>query len=388
MDILELDRQYVAHTYPRFPLEVAGGQGSVILGDDGKEYIDLGSGLGVNVLGLNDPGWIAAVTAQLNTFQHTSNYYSNAPGARLAELLCRRTGMERVFFSNSGAEANECAIKLARKWAAEVKGPDYVNIVTLEMSFHGRTLGTLAATGQEAFHKDYQPLPGGFLHVPTGDEAALDAVLTAHPCAAILFEPVQGEGGVMPIGQDYANALRRLAAKHKVLLMADEVQAGNGRTGYLYGYMAYGLQPDVVSTAKGLGGGLPIGATLMGPRVADVFQVGSHGTTFGGNPVCCAGGLYVLSRLDEALLSGVRQRSDYIREALSDAPGIRSISGMGLMLGLEIDAPARVFAETLLAHGVLVTTAKTRIRLLPALNIPMDLLKKAVQIIKDCAAKI
>ena len=388
MDILELDRQYVAHTYPRFPLEVIGGQGSVILGGDGNEYIDLGSGLGVNILGLRDPGWVAAVTAQLNTFQHASTYYSNAPGARLAEELCRRTGMERVFFSNSGAEANECAIKLARKWATEAKGPDYVNIVTLEMSFHGRTLGTLAATGQEVFHKDYQPLPGGFLHVPAGDEDALDAVLCQHPCAAILIEPVQGEGGVLPIGQAYADALQRLAAKHTVLLMADEVQTGNGRTGYLYGYMAYGLQPDVVSTAKGLGGGLPIGATLMGARVADVFQVGSHGTTFGGNPVCCAGGLHVLSRLDEALLSGVRQRSDYIRSALEGAPGIRSITGMGLMLGLEIDAPARAFAETLLAHGVLVTTAKTKVRLLPALNIPMDLLKKAVQIIKDCAAKL
>lgn len=387
MYIQELDRRYIAHTYPRFPLEIVGGQGSVVLGSDGKEYIDLGSGIGVNIFGLNDAGWKEAVIAQINTFQHTSNYYCNAPDAKLAELLCQRTGMERVFFSNSGAESNECAIKLARKWAAENKGPEYVNIVTLQMSFHGRTLATLAATGQEVFHKDYQPLPGGFLHVPVGDEAALDTVLTEYPCAAILFESVQGEGGVMPIGQEYADTLARMAKKHNVLLMADEVQAGNGRTGWLYGYMAYGLQPDVVSTAKGLGGGLPIGATLMGPRVADVFQVSSHGTTFGGNPICCAGGLYVLSHLDDALLAGVRQRSAYIRGALQDVPGIHSVTGLGLMLGLEIDKPAREFAQTLLESGVLVTTAKTKIRLLPALNIPMETLKQAVKIIIDCAAK-
>lgn len=387
MYIQELDRRYIAHTYSRFPLEIVGGQGSIVLGSDGRKYIDLGSGIGVNIFGLNDTGWKEAVIAQINAFQHTSNNYCNAPDAKLAELLCQRTGMERVFFSNSGAESNECAIKLARKWAAENKGPEYVNIVTLQMSFHGRTLATLAATGQEVFHKDYQPLPGGFLHVPVGDEAALDAVLTEYPCAAILFESVQGEGGVMPIGQEYADALTRMAKKHNVLLMADEVQAGNGRTGWLYGYMAYGLQPDVVSTAKGLGGGLPIGATLMGTRVADVFQVSSHGTTFGGNPICCAGGLYVLSHLDDTLLAGVRQRSAYIRSALQDVPGIHSVTGMGLMLGLEIDKPAREFAQTLLENGVLVTTAKAKIRLLPALNIPMETLKQAVKIIIDCAAK-
>lgn len=387
MDMQQRDHRYIAHTYARFPLEVTGGQGSIVRGSDGREYIDLGSGIGVNLLGLNDPGWIAAITDQLHAFQHASNYYCNAPDALLAEQLCRRTGMERVFFSNSGAEANECAIKAARRWAAREKGAQYVHIVTLDMSFHGRTLATLAATGQDAYHRDYQPLPQGFLHVPVGDEAALDAALTSHPCAAILFETVQGEGGVMPIGAAYADTLRRMAQKHNVLLMADEVQCGNGRTGWLYGYMAYGLQPDVVSTAKGLGGGLPIGATLLGARVADVFEPGSHGSTFGGNPVCAAGALHVLSRLDDAMLAGVRLRSAAITERLRDAPGICSISGMGLMLGLELAQPARPFAEALLRAGVLVTTAKNKIRLLPALNIPMELLLNAVQIIRDTAAK-
>lgn len=387
MNITELDRRYVAHTYNRFPLEFESGKGSLVRGRDGRDYIDLGSGIAVNIFGLGDEAWKAAVTEQLDKFQHCSNLYYAEPVAQLAELLCAKTGMERVFFANSGAEANECAIKVARKWAQEHKGAECCNIITLRQSFHGRTLATLAATGQEMYHQDYQPLPGGFLHAQVGDREGLEALAREYPCAAIFFECVQGEGGVMPIGQAWADTMAEITQKYDLLLLADEVQLGNGRSGQLYGYMEYGLQPDVVTTAKGLGGGLPIGAAMLGKRVADVLQPGSHGSTFGGNPTCCAGAVNILSRIDEALLRGVRERSAYIVRELTGAKGIRSVSGMGLMLGFETEKPAREFAELALSKGVLVTTAKQKIRLLPALNIPMDLLEKAVQILKDCAAE-
>ena len=387
MSIQELDSRYIAHTYQRFPLEVTGGNGSVVYGGDGKEYIDLGSGIAVNIFGLNDKPWREAVVRQLERFQHTSNLYYSEPTVALAQMLCERTGMERVFFSNSGAEANECAIKTARKWGATHKGAEYCNIITLKNSFHGRTLATLAATGQDVFHQDYQPLPGGFLYAPAGDADALEKLIQTHPCAAIMFEAVQGEGGIMPIGKEFADALALLAKKYELLLIADEVQLGNGRSGRLYGYMEYGLMPDIVTTAKGLGGGLPIGATMFSRRIADVLQPGSHGSTFGGNPVCCAGGVNILSRIDEALLAGVRERSAYIFDALSGVPGIRSVTGMGLMLGLETALPSREFAEKALSLGVLVTTAKQKVRLLPALNIPMELLKTAVTVLQQCAAE-
>ena len=352
-----LDQQYLAHTYNRFPLEIVGGKGSLLRGADGREYIDLGSGIGVNIFGMDDDEWRDAVTAQLGRFQHVSNLYYSEPAAKLAQMLCERTGLKRVFFSNSGAESNECAIKAARKWAAEHKGPEYCSIITLRGSFHGRTLGTLAATGQDVFHRDYQPLPGGFLYAQPGECEALERLAAEHPCAAILFEAVQGEGGVRPIGQEFASCLQEVCRRHDLLLMADEVQLGNGRSGSLYGYMNYGLQPD------------------------------DHGTTFGGNPVCCAGAVNILSRIDDRLLEGVRERSDYLRRTLQAAPGIRSVTGMGLMLGLEIDIPAREFAERALREGVLVTTAKQKIRLLPALNIPMELLKTAAQALVHCAAE-
>lgn len=387
MNTSELDRRYLAHTYNRFPMELSEGSGSLVRDTDGKTYIDLGSGIAVNIFGLNDAQWKAAVTAQLGKFQHCSNLYYSAPTATLAQMLCERTGMSRVFFSNSGAEANECAIKAARKWGAEQKGAAYYNIVTLKHSFHGRTLATLAATGQDVYHKDYQPLPEGFLYATAGDRAELERLVKEHKCAALMFEAVQGEGGVMPIGQDYADVLREIAEKYDLLLIADEVQLGNGRSGHLYGYMEYGLQPDIVTTAKGLGGGLPIGATLFGARTAEVFQPGDHGSTFGGNPTCCAGAVNILSRIDEKLLAGVRERSDYIFRTLSGCTGIQSVSGMGLMLGLEVEKPAREFAELALQKGVLVTTAKQKIRLLPALNIPMELLETAVQKLIECAAE-
>lgn len=387
MDIFQRDAQYLAHTYRRFPLEIVGGYGSTVLGGDGQEYIDLGSGIAVNIFGLNDAAWKAAVTQQLDRFSHCSNLYYAEPVVRLAELLCERTGLSRVFFANSGAEANECAIKVARKWAAQAKGADYYHIVTLKHSFHGRTLATLAATGQDGYHKDYQPLPEGFLYAEVGDIDGLERLVAEHKVAAILFECVQGEGGVRPIGQDYADALAAIAKKHELLLLCDEVQLGNGRSGRLYGYMNYGLHPDVVTTAKGLGGGLPIGAAMLSERVKDVLQPGDHGSTFGGNPAVCAGGVSVLSRIDEALLAGVRERSKLIFDTLTGAKGIEAVDGMGLMIGVKVVRPARKFAELLLQNGVLVTTAKDRIRLLPALNIPTQQLTTALQRFCDCAAR-
>lgn len=387
MDIQKLDQTYIAGTYARFPVTIVKGKGSLVWDENGKEYIDLSTGIAVDIFGVADEQWMAAVTKQLGTLQHISNLYYTEPCAKLAQLLCEKTGMKKVFFGNSGAEANECAIKAARKWSEDKKGKEYSTIITLKNSFHGRTITTLAATGQDVFHRDYQPLPGGFLYAQPGECEALERLAAEHPCAAILFEAVQGEGGVRPIGQEFASCLQEVCRKHDLLLMADEVQLGNGRSGSLYGYMNYGLQPDVVSTAKGIGGGLPLGVTMFGERVADVFHPGDHGTTFGGNPVCCAGAVNILSRIDDRLLEGVRERSDYLRRTLQAAPGIRSVTGMGLMLGLEIDIPAREFAERALREGVLVTTAKQKIRLLPALNIPMELLKTAAQALVHCAAE-
>ena len=381
-----LDQQYLAHTYNRFPLEIVGGKGSLLRGADGRDYIDLGSGIGVNIFGMDDDEWRNAVTAQLGRFQHVSNLYYSEPAAKLAQMLCERTGLKRVFFSNSGAESNECAIKAARKWAAEHKGPEYCSIITLRGSFHGRTLGTLAATGQDVFHRDYQPLPGGFLYAQPGECEALERLAAEHPCAAILFEAVQGEGGVRPIGQEFASCLQEVCRKHDLLLMADEVQLGNGRSGKLYGYMHYGITPEIVSTAKGLGGGLPLGATLLGEKVQDVLTPGSHGSPFGGNPVCCAGALSILHRLDGPLLQSVQEKSNFIVKALTGAKGVRSVTGLGLMLGVETERPVKDVISECMARGVLVISAKNKVRLLPALNIPMAQLEQAVSVLKDVCA--
>ncbi len=381
MNIFELDKNYVAPTYGRFDLNIVRGKGSLAYGSDGKEYIDLGSGIAVNSFGFCDDKWIEAVTKQLNTFQHTSNLYYTEPCALLAKKLCELTGLSKVFFSNSGAEANECAIKVARKYACKTLGNDCV-IVTLKNSFHGRTLTTLAATGQEAFHEHFTPLTPGFIHIePTREE--LNRVISEHKVAAVMFEAVRGEGGVLPLTQDFANALTEAAEKHDILLIADEVQCGNGRSGAYYGYMKLGLTPDVVTTAKGLGGGLPIGATILSKKLDDVFSPGLNGSTFGGNPAVCAGALSVLERIDNDFLADVEKKSAYIFEAFDGADGVESISGMGLMIGIKTVKPAKEVVKKAMEKGVLVLTAKDKVRLLPALNIPMDLLKKAVEILKS-----
>ena len=376
-----LDEQYVAHTYARFPLEIVGGRGAVVTDDAGKDYIDLGTGIAVNIFGLCDEAWIAAVEAQLHRFQHTSNLYYTAPCAELAKMLCERTGLKRVFFGNSGAEANECAFKAARKYAMEKKGPEYSTIITLENSFHGRTLTTLAATGQAHYHELYQPLTPGFVHAKVGDLQNVRDLVSQHKVAGIMIEAVQGEGGVVPLDPVFAQGIAAICKQEDILLMADEVQVGNGRTGTLYGYMKLGISPDVVTTAKGLGGGLPLGVCMLGEKVQDVFGPGDHGSTFGGNPVACAGAISILSRIDDRLLAGVEARSKYIFDTLGKCPGVEDISGMGLMIGVKTVKPAGEIVEYCRDHGVLVLTAKDRVRLLPPLNIPMELLENAIAVI-------
>ena len=383
MNTFELDQAYVAGTYKRFPVEIVSGKGSVVQDVNGREYIDMGSGIAVTSFGVADEEWIQAVEKQIHSVQHMSNLYYTAPCARLAQLLCEKTGMKKVFFGNSGAEANECAIKVARKWAAERKGPEASTVVTLKNSFHGRTLTTLAATGQDHYHELFQPLTPGFAHIDAGDAAAFEALCQSGRVAAILLECVQGEGGVIPLDPAFAKDVEAICRKHDVLLMIDEVQTGNGRTGKMYAYMNYGLHPDVVSTAKGLAGGLPMGACLLGERVENVLSFGDHGSTFGGNPVAAAAAVSVVSRLTDDFLAEVARKGDLLRSLLEGAPGIESVTGMGLMLGLKTAKPAGEVVSACMEKGVLCLTAKDKVRLLPALNIPDSVLKKAAEVIRE-----
>lgn len=385
IDIISTDKQYVANTYNRFPVELVSGKGSKVYDKDGKEYIDMGSGIGVTAFGIADTEWANAVSEQAAKLQHMSNLYYTQPCALLAKSLCEKTGLKKVFFSNSGAEANECAIKVARKWAAENKGEDCYTIVTLQNSFHGRTLTTLAATGQDHFHKLFKPLTAGFIHTPANDIEALKNTVNDNNVAAVMFECVQGEGGVIALEPEFVKAIAELSKEKNFLIIVDEVQTGNGRTGKFYGYMNYGINPDVVTTAKGLGGGLPIGAAILGDRVENVLGFGDHGSTYGGNPVCAAGALNVINRIDDTLLAEVSKKSEYIFETLKNADGIESVSGMGLMIGIKTTKPSAEVVKAAMERGVLCLTAKDKVRLLPALNIPFDELKWAIDIIKEVA---
>ena len=382
MNTQQLDHTYIANTYARYPVTIVRGKGSLVWDENGKEYIDLATGIAVNSFGVSDPAWVRAVTEQLCTVQHTSNLYFTAPDAQLAQLLCEKTGMKKVFFSNSGAEANECAIKAARKYAAEHKGPEYHTIITLKNSFHGRTITTLAATGQDVFHHDFLPLTEGFAYAEANDLDDLKAQVAAHKCAAIMIEVVQGEGGVIPLTQEFVKGAAQLAAAQDILLICDEVQTGNGRTGTYFAYQQYGITPDIVTTAKGLGGGLPIGAVLFGEKLQNTMTPGSHGSTFGGNPVVAAGACSIVERIDDDFLSEVQRKSEKIRTALAKVKGVKNISGMGLMLGIETDKPAGEVAKACLANGLLILTAKTKLRLLPALNISDAELNEGLEILK------
>ena len=385
-ELKTIDKEYIANTYARFPVELVSGKGSLVYDETGKEYIDMGSGIGVTAFGIADEEWKVAVTEQLGKLQHMSNLYFTEPCAMLAKLLCEKTGMKKVFFCNSGAEANEGAIKAARKYAAEKKGPEYFTIVTLENSFHGRTLTTLAATGQAHYHELFQPLTPGFVHAPANDLEAVKNAALQNKAAAVLIECIQGEGGVIPLQKDFVTGLAAFCKEEDILLMVDEVQTGNGRTGELYAFMNFGIQPDVVSTAKGLGGGLPLGAVMFGEKTEFTLGAGDHGSTFGGNPVCCAGALSILSRIDDKLLADVKKKSAMAFEALQGAPGVESVSGMGLMIGIKPVKPASDVVKACMENGVLCLTAKDKVRLLPALNIPEDILMKAIEVIKGACA--
>ena len=384
MSTQELDREYIASTYARFGVTFVRGEGACLFDENGKRYIDMGAGIAVSALGYGDEEWVNAVSAQAATLAHASNLYYTQPQARLAELLCQRSGMAKVFFGNSGAEANECAIKVARKYAADKYGEGARPVVlTLQNSFHGRTLATLAATGQDAFHHTFGPFPEGFAHVPPNDVAALRKALSAGNVCALLMETIQGEGGVCELDAAYIQAARELTQQHDALLMIDEVQTGNGRTGKLFSYQSFGVLPDVVTTAKGLAGGLPMGACLLGEKVADTFTPGSHGSTFGGNPICAAGALVVQKRLTDELLAEVVQKGEYVKRELSALPNVQSVTGRGLMLGVASDRDAGALVKALLARGVVTLTAKTKLRLLPPLVISWDELAQAIDIIKE-----
>lgn len=383
MDIFSQDKEYIANTYGRLSVEFVSGKGSVLRDSEGKEYIDLGSGIAVNIFGIADDEWVSAVTSQLTKLQHTSNYYYTEPQADLAKQICERTNMKKVFFGNSGAEANECAIKTARKYGNKVLGFENPVIITLKNSFHGRTVTTLTATGQDVFHKDFGPFTPGFVYAEANNREELLRLSEENDCCAVMMELIQGEGGVMALDKDYVEYARELCTEKNMLLIIDEVQTGNGRSGCLYSFMNYGIQPDIFTTAKGLGGGLPIGAAVLGEKVKDILTAGDHGSTFGGNPVCAAGALNVFGRIDDELLTSVKEKSEYIISELKDLDGVEGISGMGLMLGIKTKKDAKAILKECLNRGVLVLTAKDKVRLLPALNIPMAELKKGIEILKE-----
>ena len=386
-DIFSIDNEYIAHTYGRFPVAFTDGKGARLVDTAGKEYIDLGSGIAVNIFGIADDEWQKAVTEQLGRLQHTSNLYYTEPCAKLAEHLCTRTGMKKVFYGNSGAEANECAIKAARLYSFNKYGEGRSTIVTLKNSFHGRTITTLAATGQDVFHTKFGPFTEGFVYCEADNIEELRKLTAENNCCGIMFEVVQGEGGIHVLSKEFVTEIDRIAKEKDLVVIVDEVQTGNGRTGKLYGYMNYDIQPDVVTTAKGIGGGLPIGLCMLGEKMKDVFTPGTHGSTFGGNPVCCAGALSIMSRINDDLMAEVAEKSEYIISELEGAKGVKSVSGMGLMLGIETERPAPEIIKEAMERGVLVLSAKTKVRLLPPLNIVKEDLMEAITILKEVIGK-
>ena len=385
--IIKRDEKYILHTYARSPLALVRGEGMTAYDAEGKAYLDFTSGIGVNSLGFCHPAWTAAVAAQAGALQHISNLYVTAPDAKLAKKLCKRTGMDKVFFGNSGAEANEGAIKAARKYRVDRYGEGRSKVATLVNSFHGRTLATLAATGQEVFHKDFGPFPENFVYLPAGEFDALTAA--DDTVCAVMMEMVQGEGGVVALDPDYVHQVESFCRERDILIVVDEVQTGVGRTGTFLACQHYGLKPDIITLAKGLGGGLPIGAVLVTEAVAAGMGPGSHGSTFGGNPVCCAGALAVLETMDDAFMDNVNARAAQLRRGLAALPHVTGVSGLGLMVGIQLDG-ARKAAEVRAAcekAGLLVLTAKTRLRLLPPLSLSEADVNAALAILKDVLEK-
>ena len=379
--------KHLIRTYKKIPVEIAFGKGSLVFDPNGKMYIDLGAQTGVNILGSPDDIWLSAVTEQAGKIPHISNSYISSPQISFADLLCERSGAERVFFSNSGAEANECAVKAARKYSAQKYTGERHTVITLQGSFHGRTISMLSATGQAGFHIDFTPLTPGFEYVdPTRPDELLRLCKTRKICA-VMLECVRGEGGVIPVPEAFAQAVERVTTENDILLICDEIQCGLGRCGRLFAYENYGLTPDIVTLAKGLGGGLPLGATLFFDKTADVLREGDHGSTFGGNACACAGAETVIRRLTESLFAEVRRKSALVFSAFRGAKGIKKVRGEGLMIGIETERPSYEIAKKCAGRGVLVTLAKGCLRLLPALNIPENLLMRGVEIIKSVAAE-
>ncbi len=384
---IKRDNEFILHTYGRSQVVLAKGAGMTATDADGKEYLDFTSGIGVNSLGYCHPAWVKAVADQAATLQHTSNLYYTAPDGKLAKKLCRRTGLDAVFFGNSGAEANEGAIKCARKYSVDTYGESRSKVITLVNSFHGRTLATLTATGQDVFHHDFGPFPGNFDYVPAGDFDALKQAADENTCA-VMMELVQGEGGVVALDADYVAKVAAFCKERDILVIVDEVQTGVGRTGKFLACEHFDLKPDIITLAKGLGGGLPIGAVVMNRKVAAHMQPGSHGSTFGGNPVCCAGALAVMETMDDAFMANVNARAAQLRAGLAKLPHVQEVSGLGLMVGIAFDgsikaADVRAACEK---EGLLVLTAKTRLRLLPPLiltaedvDAALDTLRKVLE---------
>ncbi|MGN1060694.1 MAG: aspartate aminotransferase family protein [Candidatus Coproplasma sp.] len=378
-NIISTDKEYVASTYARYDIAFKSGCGAKLYDYDGKEYIDCASGIGVNIFGVNDEEWKKAVKAQIDKIQHVCNLYYSQPQAELAKLLCEKTGASKVFFSNSGAEANECAIKAARKYGNNRYGRN--EIITLKNSFHGRTLATLTATGQDGFHKNFSPFLEGFKYAdPTID--GIYECYTEKTCA-VMVEVIQGESGVNPLDKEFLKELEKFCKSRDILLICDEVQSGNGRTGYLYAYEAAGIHPDIVTTAKGLGGGLPIGACMFFDKCKDVYGYGDHGSTFGGNPVACAGAVSIVERLTPEFLLEVQGKGAYFKINLEHIKNVAYVSGQGLMIGIATAKPAKEIAKACLEKGLVVLTAHDKVRLLPPLNITKEEINTALKILNE-----
>ncbi|MDD2955574.1 MAG: aspartate aminotransferase family protein [Oscillospiraceae bacterium] len=386
-EIKQADGEYIAHTYGRFDAVLVKGKNATAIDQDGRRLIDFTSGIGVNSLGWGDEQWAGAVAKQALAMAHTSNLYYTEPCVRLAKLLHEGTGCKKVFFANSGAEANEGAIKAARKYSREHHGPGRHQIITLVNSFHGRTVTTLSATGQDAFHQTFGPFTEGFAYVPAGDMGALLQAVTPHTCA-IMVELVQGEGGVIPLKEKYIRTIESLCDQKDILLIVDEVQTGVGRTGSLYCYQQYGIQPDIVTSAKGLGGGLPIGAVMLFGRAGETFGPGDHGSTFGGNPVAAAGACVVLERMDRDMLEEIRRKGNWVRSSLEGTPGVENITGRGMMQGIALSEglSAKELAAKCLEKGLMILTAKDKLRMLPPLTITDEELEEGVCILKQVLA--
>lgn len=383
----QYDDEYIIHSYGRFPVLLTKGKGATVQDDTGKTYIDFTSGIGVNALGFCDDNWVQAVSAQLQTLQHTSNLYYTEPCIQAAKLLCEKSGMKKVFFGNSGAEANEGVIKAARKYSFLKYGASRNKIIALQNSFHGRTMAALSATGQDAYHNFFFPFVDGFVFAKANDFADILSKMTDDVCA-VMLETVQGEGGVVPLDKEYVQAVAKACKEKDILLIVDEVQTGMGRTGSLFSYQQFGIQPDLVSCAKGLGGGLPIGAVLFGEKTEPVFVPGDHGSTFGGNPVVCAGAVHILNTMDEAFLQDVQKKGAYLKEKIEKMPHVENVAGLGMMLGIQLDVEAKPVINALLEAGLLVLSAKTKIRLLPPLTITQEELDKGLTILEQTLASL